>query len=171
MSKRQIPQVVQEAAVYVNGKGYIGVVKKLTIPKIEQEMVEAKGAFGGKYSSGSIKPMEMEFTLSVADVNLFVALGLNTFTKRIPMLFKASIHQAGTGKQVPFSMAITGDIEAVEMADFESGKELETTLKLGVHFVDINIDNIPVLLADVENMICLIGGVDYLASVRNNLGE
>ncbi|WP_267873713.1 phage major tail tube protein [Campylobacter anatolicus] len=27
------------------------------------------------------------------------------------------------------------------------------------------------VLFDVENMICLIGGVDYLGKVRSNLGE
>ncbi|WP_180999680.1 phage major tail tube protein, partial [Campylobacter concisus] len=54
---------------------------------------------------------------------------------------------------------------------FESGKEMEVTVKLAVHFLDINIGKAPVALLAVENMICLIGGVDYLAQVRSNLGE
>jgi len=48
---------------------------------------------------------------------------------------------------------------------------MEVSVKLAVHFLDINIGKIPVALFDVENMICLIGGVDYLAQVRSNLGE
>ena len=64
MVKRQIPQVVQEANVFINGQGYLGVVKSLTIPKIEQEMIEVKGALGGNFASGTIKPVEMEFKLS-----------------------------------------------------------------------------------------------------------
>ena len=51
MVKRQIPQVVQEANVFINGQGYLGVVKSLTIPKIEQEMIEVKGALGGNFAS------------------------------------------------------------------------------------------------------------------------
>ncbi|MBR8464726.1 phage major tail tube protein, partial [Campylobacter sp. faydin G-24] len=59
----------------------------------------------------------------------------------------------------------------IDPGSFESGKELEVTVKLAVHFLDINIGKIPMVLFDVENMICLIGGVDYLGKVRSNLGE
>ncbi|MBE2986560.1 phage major tail tube protein [Campylobacter sp. RM12920] len=171
MLKRKIPQVVQEANAYINGQGYLGVVKSLTIPKIEQDMIEIKGALGGNFASGSIKPVEMEFKLSVIDKNMYLGYGLNTWQNRIPFLFKASIYQAGKGEAVPFSMAVTGDIVEIDPGSFESGKELEVTVKLAVHFLDINIDKIPMVLFDVENMICLIGGVDYLAKVRSNLGE
>jgi phage tail tube protein FII len=37
--------------------------------------------------------------------------------------------------------------------------------------VDINVDGVPMVLKDSENMICVIGGVDYMAGVRSNLGE
>lgn len=171
MTKRQIPQVVQEANVYINGQGYLGVVKSLTVPKIEQEMIEVKGALGGNFASGSIKPVEMEFKLSVIDKNMFLGYGLNTWQNRIPFLFKASIFQAGKGKAVPFSMAATGDIIEIDPGNLESGKELEVTVKLAVHFLDINVDKVPMVLFDVENMMCILGGVDYLAQVRSNLGE
>lgn len=168
--KRQIPQVVQEANVYINAQGYLGVVKSLTIPKIEQEMVEIKGALGGNFASGSIKAAQMEFKLNVIDKNMFLGYGLNTWQNRIPFLFKASIFQAGR-EPMPFSMAVTGDIIEIDPGSFESGKEMEVNIKLAVHFLDINIDKIPMVLFDVENMICLLGGVDYLAKVRSNLSE
>ncbi|MBE3021862.1 phage major tail tube protein [Campylobacter sp. 7477a] len=50
-------------------------------------------------------------------------------------------------------------------------KEVEVSVKLSAHFLDINIDNVPMVVKDVENMICLISGVDYMAKVRSNLGE
>ncbi|EJP75096.1 MULTISPECIES: phage major tail tube protein [Campylobacter] len=170
MVKRQIPQVVQEANVYINGQGYLGVVKSLTIPKIEQEMVEMKGALSGNFASGSIKAVEMEFKLNILDKNMFLGYGLNTWKNRIPFLFKASIFQAGR-EPMPFSMAVTGDIIEIDPGSFESGKEMEVNVKLAVHFLDLNIDKIPMIVFDVENMICLIGGVDYLAKVRSNLSE
>lgn len=171
MVKRQIPQVIQEASVFINGQGYLGVVKSLTIPKIEQETIEAKGALSGNFASGTIKPVEMEFKLSVLDKNTYLGYGLNTWNNRIPFLFKASIFQSGKGAPEPFSMAVTGDIVEIDPGSFESGKEMEVSVKLAVHFLDINIGKVPVALLDVENMICLIGGVDYLAQVRSNLGE
>lgn len=171
MVKRQIPQVIQEANAFINGQGYLGVVKSLTIPKIEQETIEAKGALGGNFASGTIKPVEMEFKLSVLDKNIYLGYGLNTWSNRIPFLFKASVFQAGKGAPEPFSMAVTGDITEIDPGSFESGKEMEVSIKLTVHFMDISIGKNQLAMFDVENMICLIGGVDYLSQVRSNLGE
>ena len=159
--KRQIPQVIQEGNVYIDGIGYLGVTKKLKLPTIEFEMIESKGALSTNYTTGMLKATEVEFTVSVLDKNMWVNLGLNSFTNRIPWLFKT----------VPFSAAFTGDIISYEVSEFESGKELEVTIKLSAHFVDINVDGVPMVLKDSENMICVIGGVDYMAGVRSNLGE
>lgn len=169
--KRQIPQVIQEGNVYIDGIGYLGVTKKLKLPTIEFEMIESKGALSTNYTTGMLKAIEVEFTVSVLDKNMWVNLGLNSFTNRIPWLFKASIFQSGKSKTVPFSAAFTGDIASYEVSEFESGKELEVTIKLSAHFVDINVDGVPMVLKDSENMICVIGGVDYMAGVRSNLGE
>lgn len=68
-------------------------------------------------------------------------------------------------------MAVTGDFISYDISEFESGKEVEVSIKLSAHFLDINIDGIPMVIKDVENMICLISGVDYMAKVRSNLGE
>ena len=161
--KRQIPQVIQEGNVYIDGIGYLGVTKKLKLPTIEFEMIESKGALSTNYTTGMLKATEVEFTVSVLDKNMWVNLGLNSFTNRIPWLFKASIFQSGKSK--------TGDIISYEVSEFESGKELEVNIKLSAHFVDINVDGVPMVLKDSENMICVIGGVDYMAGVRSNLGE
>ena len=83
----------------------------------------------------------------------------------------ASVFQAGKGAPEPFSMAVTGDITEIDPGSFESGKEMEVSIKLAVHFMDISIGKNQLAMFDVENMICLIGGVDYLSQVRSNLGE
>ena len=52
LANRSVPQVVQEANVYINGKGYLGVTKKLKLPVIEFETIEAKSALSTNYSTG-----------------------------------------------------------------------------------------------------------------------
>lgn len=168
---RQVPQVIQEANVFINGKGYLGVSKNVKIPNIEWEMIENKGALSAQYTTGVLKDTEMEFKISVLDFNTFLSFGLNSFTNRVPFLFKASIHQSGSAKKVPLSLAVTGDIISLETTELEAGKEMEVSIKMSAHFVSLNIDKKPLILKDVENMICVVGGVDYMAQVRNNLGE
>ena len=169
--KRDIPQVVQECNVYINGQGYLGVTKNLKLPTIEFGMLEVKGAMEAEFSTGVIKATEIEFKIQVLDANLFIAAGLNTYANRVPLLFKASIFKSGTMKKVPLSLAVTGDFKTIELPDLEGGKEFEVTVKMSAHFINLNIDNVPVILKDVENMICMIGGVDHLAQTRANLGE
>lgn len=168
---REVPQIIQEANVYINGKGYLGVTKKLKIPTIEFEMIETKSALSANYSSGAIKNTELEFTISKIDNNQFLALGLNSWSNKIPFLFKASVHESGKNKDVPLSLAVSGDIISWEMGEIESAKEMEVTIKMSAHFIDLNVDGIPMILKDSQNLICIVGGVDYLTNVRSNLGE
>lgn len=169
--KREIPQVIQECNVFINGKGYLGVTKSLKLPTLEFETLETKGTLGAEYTTGVLKATEIEFKIQVMDKNLFLAAGLNSFINRVPFLFKASLFQSGSTKRVPVSLAITGDIKSLELPDMESSKEMEIGVKMSAHFIDLNIDGIPMILKDAENMICVIGGVDYMAQVRSNLGE
>ena len=69
------------------------------------------------------------------------------------------------------ALAVTGDIISWEMSDIESAKEVEITIKLSAHFISLSIDGVPMMLKDSKNMICILGGVDYMAQVRSNLGE
>ncbi|MCI6989290.1 MAG: phage major tail tube protein [Campylobacter sp.] len=169
--KRVAPQVIQEANVYINGKGYLGVSKNVKIPTIEWEMIENKGALSANYSAGVLKDTQMSFKLNVLDLNTFLSFGLNSFSNRVPFLFKASIHQSGKFEDVPLSLAVTGDIVSLETTELESGKEMEVDITMSAHFMSLIIDGKPLILKDTENMICIIGGVDYMAKVRSNLGE
>lgn len=169
--KRSIPQVIQECAVYIDGKGYLGVVKNLKPPKIEQESIEVKGALSTNYASGVLKPMEIEFKIQKVDLNIFAGFGINTFSKYVPFLFKASIYEAGSKESKSLSMAATGDILELDIAEFESGKEIEVSIKLSVRMCALTIAGVPVMMVDNENSICVVGGVDYLAGLRSALGE
>ena len=93
---RDIPQVVQDVNVFIDGRGYLGVTKKLKIPTIEFEMLESKSALSSNYNMGVLKATEMEFTISKCDLNQFKAMGLNVWGVGLPFLFKASVHQSGT---------------------------------------------------------------------------
>jgi P2 family phage contractile tail tube protein len=164
---RMIPQTINDVNVFVDGKGYLGVVDSIKMPDIVQETVEAKGAITAKYATGAISAMEISFKLSVLDLNLFNAYGLNSFVSRVPLILKANIKD--DNKQVPLLAAITGDFEAINVSDLTPGNKLEVEIKMQVHFYSLAIDNAPLVLIDTRNMICIIGGVDYLAQARSNL--
>jgi P2 family phage contractile tail tube protein len=161
------PQVFRDGKLFIDGYGYVGVVSSIKLPDIVQETVEAKGGIGAKYTTGAISAMEATFTLKVTDANLYIGFGLNTFKNKVPIVIKGSIFQDGSSK--PVLVALTGNWESLNLAAMEAGKEIETEIKMQVHFYSLTIDGAPVILVDAQNYICMIGGVDYLKDFRDQV--
>ncbi|MFV0481356.1 MAG: phage major tail tube protein [Campylobacteraceae bacterium] len=164
---RKIPQAVQDVNVYIDGRGHLGNIKNLKLPDFTQEMIEAKGGISTKYANGSIAASELTFKMNVIDAELYWSYGLNTFVNRVPLVIKGSIYQ--DTKSLPLVAIITGDFVSVSPAEIEAGKEVEVDVKLSVHFYELMVDNKQAVLFDTKNTICLIGGVDYFAQMRDNL--
>jgi P2 family phage contractile tail tube protein len=151
----------------MDGKGYLGVATELQLPALVQETIETKGGVGAKYATGAISAMETSFKINTLDVNTFLAFGINTFVNRVPFIFKGSLYEDTKSK--PVVVAITGDIESITPTAWKAGEVVEQEVKLQVQFYSLTVDGVPVVLTDTRNMICLIGGVDYLADLRAHL--
>ncbi|MDR0666870.1 MAG: phage major tail tube protein [Campylobacteraceae bacterium] len=165
--KKQIPQVIQDLNAFLDGKGYLGVVSEVQLPAIVQETVETKGGVGAKYATGAISAMEATLKLNILDANTYLSFGLNTFENRIPIILKGSIYDDGNSK--PLVVVFTADIESITPSAFKAGEVIEQEIKLQVQFYSLTIGDIPVVVIDSRNMICMIGGVDYLGDLRSNL--
>lgn len=164
---RIIPNAIEDVTIFIDGKGYLGVAESFTPPTITQKTIDALGAANSKRASGSIEPLEISVKISVLDVNLWNAYGINTYINRVPLVFKASVHQENTS--VPFMAIVTGDFEEVSRAEFKSGDKIEIELKIQVHKYAETINNVPTILYDADNTILMMGGVDYFEKVRENL--
>ena len=166
--KRVVGEVIQEANVYIDGQGYLGVVRNLKLPDIEQEMIETKASLSANYSTGILKPLEISFKLAVADPVLYAAYFHSTFTKiKAPILFRESVHRGG--KNYGISAEIMGEFISMSESEHESGKEVEVEVKVAVHFYMQRRNNIPLIIYDHSNTILMIDGVDMLSSLRDNL--
>ncbi|MDV6197666.1 phage major tail tube protein [Campylobacter jejuni] len=131
--KRIIGEVIQEGNIYIDGQGYLGVVRNLKLPDIEQEMIETKGVLGANYSSGVLKPLEISFKLAVVDPVLYAAFFHTTFSEiKAPLLFRESVHKGG--KNYGISAEFLGEFISISESDHESGKE-RWKLKLKWQFI------------------------------------
>ncbi|EIB34999.1 phage major tail tube protein, putative [Campylobacter jejuni subsp. jejuni LMG 9879] len=166
--KRIIGEVIQEGNIYIDGQGYLGVVRNLKLPDIEQEMIETKGVLGANYSSGVLKPLEISFKLAVVDPVLYAAFFHTTFSEiKAPLLFRESVHKGG--KNYGISAEFLGEFISISESDHESGKEVEAEIKMAVRFYMQRRNNIPIITYDHKNTILMINGVDMMSDVRSNL--
>ena len=166
--KRQIGEVIQEANVYIDGQGYLGVVRNLKLPDIEQEMIETKGALSANYSSGVLKPLEINFKLAVVDPVLYSSFFHTTFSEiKAPILFRESVHKGG--KNYGISAEFLGEFISLSESDHESGKEVEVEVKMAVHFYMQRRNDKPLIIYDQKNTILMINGIDFMSQISNNL--
>ncbi|TKX29521.1 phage major tail tube protein [Campylobacter estrildidarum] len=166
----RIPQVIEQANCFIDGYGYAGVARDIALPTIEQEVLESKGALSANYGTGVFKAMECSFKISEMGIQAFEAFGSNTFSKfKIPLVFKASIHQSGSGKEVPFVIELNGEFTSIVLPSIVAGSEFTNEIKINVHFIKITMDNQRLFLADVKNLILEFNGVDKMAKIRSNL--
>lgn len=166
----KVPQVIEQANCFIDGYGYAGVARDITLPTFEQEMIESKGALSANYATGVFKAMQTSFKISEMGVQAFEAFGRNTFTKeKIPIIFKASIHQSGSGKEVPFVVELNGDFSNITPPSIVAAAEFTSEIKIDVHYIKMTMNGKKLLLADVKNLILEFDGVDKMAELRENL--
>ncbi|HEB9324891.1 TPA: phage major tail tube protein [Campylobacter jejuni] len=166
----KVPQVIEQANCFIDGYGYAGVARDITLPIIEQEVLESKGALSVNYGTGVFKAMECSFKISEMGEQAFEAFGANTFSKtKIPLVFKASIHQSGSGKQVPFVVELNGEFTSMTPPSIVAGGEFTSEIKINVHFIKITMDGKRLFLADIKNLILEFNGIDKMAKVKANL--
>lgn len=166
----KIPQVIEQANCFIDGYGYAGVARDITLPSFEQEVIESKGAISANYGTGVFKAMECTFKISEMGKEAFLSFGLNTFSAtKIPLVFKASIHQSGSGKEIPFVVEMNGEFTSITPPSIVAGSEFTSEIKINVHFLKMTMDKKKLLLVDAKNLILEFNGIDMMAKVRSNL--
>ena len=164
MAVIKLPETVVDVTVFVNGMGKAGVTDKdgLKLPDIEEieETVKA-GGFEQSYGTGVFKKLDFEVVIKEIDPDIYtsVAAGLAN-GKGINLTIKGSTIQDGTK---------TSFIATIQGKPSISQKGAETTLKGTATVFGYEYDGVPLCMFDTKNMIGMIGGVDYLATLRSHI--
>lgn len=159
---KHIPHFLTGMTAFIDGIGLLGTVKTVALPKVEhlRETVTA-GGFERSVGTGVLKAMECEITLSEYNETIY-----NAWLSAIPIVIKGSFKDRGESYPV---MAIVKGERDVDDGTWETGKEVERKIKVYVDFYSLTINNVPQVLLDVDNMIAMIQGKDYLAEMRSHI--
>ena len=164
MASLRLPQEVIDANIFIDGYGFLGVSQKddIKLPEIEEIQEDFKaGGFEQSYGTGTFK--KLEFEISVKEVNpvIFAAMGAGLKSgKGILITIKGSIAQEG--KKLPF----VATIKSNPNIQIEGAK---TTIKGVATYFEYEYKGIPLCRFNTKNMIAEIGGIDYLAELRNQI--
>lgn len=161
------PQTFQGATVFVEGIGFAGRCdnEKIKLPVIEelQETITA-GGFESDYGTGILKKMEFEVVLNEYNPMIFEAMQNSLVSgKGVTFTIKGSILQ--DGEKIPFEAHITSKFSIEHNA---SGK-VEVTLKGSPTKYLLEVGGKQYCSIDTRNIIAIIGGVDYLETLRSHI--
>jgi len=159
-------QVFTGLNILVDGIGNVGVSKSVEVPKLEFLSVNREGAMAYEEVIPLLKSMSAKIVVNQFHAGYFTAAS-NLFGAGVVIFCKGSTVQDGVAKSVFISLG--GKIKVLENKIPDTGKEVEVTLDIAVTSYKLLLEGIPVVIVDVPNMVCLIGGVDLYSDLRNNI--
>lgn len=161
------PQTMAGCTVFVEGLGFLGTSKEVTLPKLEFITWTSNSGMGEReIDTGLLKAMTATFVFEEYNKVYFEAL-VKRFNIVSNIYVKQNISQGVL--QIPLVATLRGFIKTLEMPKYENTKEVNVTLEMAVCFYKFEYNYKQELLIDIDNMLCFINGIDILAPAKLNL--
>lgn len=159
-------QVFTDMNILVDGVGNLGVSKTCEVPKIEYQTIERAGAMAMEEVLPLLKAMSAKIVLNEWNPLSFTAAS-NLFGTGTLIICKGSTIQ--DGKAIPVIATLGGKVKVLENPFPERGKEVEMTMEIAISSYALIVNNVPVIMIDLPNLVCVIGGVDLYAELRAHI--
>lgn len=159
-------QIWRDHNILVNGIGNLGVSKSLKAPEIEFLTSERDGAMAIEEVIPLIKAMSAEIVLNEYNTEVYSAVA-KQFNNSPTFFCKGSMVQGD--QKIPVLHTIKGKVKKLGSPIPDRGKEVEMTLEISVSAFSKEINGVKVIDIDLENMICIIDGVDLFAELRAHI--
>ncbi len=170
----EIPRKLTNFNLFVEKKGYAGLVEEVTLPKITHKMADHRG--GGmigtiRYQMG-IEPMEANFKLASYEPEPFKLMG---FRKNGPLSLQVVGTQQYYGDILAMEATMRGMISEVDMGTIKIGDNTTLSFKMDVEYFKLSFQDkvtrvvTDVVEIDIKNNIEKYGEDDLQATVRRIL--
>jgi len=166
----QIPRVLKNFSLFVDGRGLAGQVSMLTLPKLTTKMEEYRG--GGMDIPAEIdlgmEKLETSFELFEYEPDMLSLYGLADGAAT-QLTARGALRRDGEAA-VPMIVNMTGVVKELDHGDWKSGDTSSVKFNLALRYYKETVGGRVVHEIDVVNMIRKINGVDQLATIRTAIG-
>lgn len=165
-----IPQTLVNMNLFVDGKGFAGVVGELNLPKVKRKSEEYRaGGMDGPVKIGmGIELMEASFSLMGMSAEALAGFGLADDTN-----FNASFRGAykdQKGEIVPVVATLRGMVDEVDPGSWKPGEKAETKVTIACSYYKLEVDGSTVYELDPVGCVRTINGTDEAAKERAAIG-
>jgi P2 family phage contractile tail tube protein len=165
----QIPRILKNFTLFVDGRGLAGIIDTLTLPTLTTKMEEVRA--GGmdapiEHDMGMEK-LEASFDLLEFNPDIIALYGLASADKQLTA--RGAIRADGADA-VAIVVNMTGNVKQFEPGDWKAGDTTKPKFSVALRYYKLTIGGRQLIEVDKMNMIRKINGVDQLASTRKAMG-
>lgn len=162
--------VLKNCNLFVDGRGYAGQVEEMTPPALTLVTEEFKG--GGMNAPVEIT-MGMEklnsmFSLISYDRDVLSLFGVAEGNQLGAVIRGALESFDGAVKSVIHTMR--GKIKKIDPGTWKPGEKAPLAVEMALRYYKQEVNGATIHEIDVENMVCVVNGIDQLAAQRVALG-
>lgn len=168
-----VPEKLINFRVYQDGDDLLG-ISDVTLPKLDSITETVKGAgVAGEIDDptiGHFGSMELELNWrSLVKSNIVLAKPTGV---HLDLRGACQGHDSAKNvlKTMPVKIVVEGTPKSTDLGKLDMGATTDTKNTIEVTYIKIAVDGETVLEIDKFNYICIIGGVDYMADIRDALG-
>jgi hypothetical protein len=168
----QIPRVLKNFNLVVDGRGYAGRVAELVPPKLTRKMEEfrAGGMAAPVEIDMGLEKMECEFTLKEYNEEILKLWGL-TDHAGVTLRFKGALEaDDAAGAVTPVEITVRGRWREIDGGGWKAGEETMMKVAVACGYYKYDSDGVTLIEIDAANMIEAIAGADRLAAIREAIG-
>ncbi|MFD2177739.1 phage major tail tube protein [Veronia pacifica] len=162
---------LREMNLYVNGKGYAGVIDELNLPKLKIKTEEYRG--GGMNMPVDIdmgmEKLETDFSVSKFDKNVLTSFGLKA-GHAIPLTVRGAVIDEADGSEFAVVVTLRGIVTEMDFGSWKSGDNTPLKVAMSLRYYRLTVNGEDLHEIDVANMVRKINGVDQLADTRKHIG-
>jgi hypothetical protein len=164
-----IPKVLKNFNLFVDGKGYVGLVEEVGVPKlaIKTESLQSGGMDLPIELDMGMEKLECNFSLTEYDPAVIKQFGLSDGAQVALTMRGALDNEQGV---TPIVLTLKGAWKDLDFGSWKAGDKSSLKANVNLRYYKLEIGGEEQVEIDAENMIRKIAGVDQLEAHRTAIG-
>lgn len=167
----QLPRVLKNLNLFLDGTGYAGRVDEVTLPKltIKTEEHRAGGMDLPVALDMGMEKLEITMVLSDFEPEVFASFGLLDSEGK-PITVRGAFQAQGSADVLAVAISMRGGWKELDAGKWKAGDKSTLTVTGALSYYKLEAGGTELVEIDAINMVRRIGGADQLAAVRDAIG-
>ena len=156
---------------FADGKSLMGVIEEVKLPKLGRKMEGFRG--GGMDGEVEVdlgqEKLELELVLGGFALDAYKSYGI-TKASGAMVRYAGAYQRDDTGEVDAVEIVVRGRHEEIDMGKGKPGDDTEFKFKTAISYYKLSMNGAVLVEIDVQNMVCIVNGVDRLAELRAAIG-